>query len=612
MTSSQFQYDDLLSSFGLQRGVADNVRWIVRSASLQGVSTIDFEPTGVTAIVGANNSGKSTLLTQLGDELINPGASPQPSLVSFVGSDLSGDQNDIVDWLCRHASISETPQPTYGANGPAFVRMGQQIPLATLRDSFQQTLGSLDSGRQSLIKSLLIRKMGAAERDVNGVGRKSNVLDPASHPFHYLSENLDLLNELNRLSYKILGKKLSLDDLNNLIELRVGLSDVPYPNRFDDPSSYQKSMDSLPRLQEQGDGMRSLLGILIPLVTATFQIFIIDEPEAFLHPPQSFALGQELGRIAAERGVQVVLATHDRNLLAGLLNSNAPLSVVRLVRDDESTRAHQLRSDDLKAIWDDPVLKYSNVLDGLFHKLVVMAENERDCRFYEAGLDGRVEDDSSLVIQRVPLPATDVLFVPTGGTGGMSKVARALRALEVPVIASPDIDVLDNEAVIKGIVEALGHQWDDLHDDWVRTTQRLGGDQEYELVSNVFLRAKAEFERIIRSDGMARYDAVNRRIIKEALGISQRPWDEAKNYGVRVLERVSGDPQAVNRLLDNLAKRQVVLVHEGQLESFGYSLGIQKGKGWLPAALAAGLQSSAAVQAQIRRIIDAAEPVINR
>lgn len=73
---------------------------------------------------------------------------------------------------------------------------------------------------------------------------------------------------------------------------------------------------------------------------------------------------------------------------------------------------------------------------------------------------------------------------------------------------------------------------------------------------------------------------------------------------------VSGDPEAVTRLVEGLAHRQVVIVSEGQLESFGYNLGVPKGKGFLPAALAANLQSSPEVQAQISRLFKAAEPVM--
>lgn len=596
--TADFRHDELLHELGLYRGDADRLWAAVETITLQGGSEVEFETKGVTAIVGANNCGKSTLLRQLG-ELIERGEAEQtPRLISGIGTATTGTLPDFLDWLCRHAVLVENPIPS----NSVFSRLGKQIPLGNLL--YLSSQGNQFSLNHAA--SFLVRQMGAGERNVGGVGRKGNVLDAPEHPIQQLAENEELLAELNRITYRVLGEVLCLDDLNSFIQLRVGSPGIDYPSRFEDPTAYQLAVNALPPLDSQGDGMRSLLGILIPLVTATYPILIIDEPEAFLHPPQAFALGQELGRISVQKGVQVILATHDRNLLAGLLNSSSPLSVVRLVRNGDETTSHQLKSQELKAIWDDPVLKYSNVLDGLFHRLVVLAENERDCRFYEAALDAYAPKVVDAQPQKT-IPATDVLFVPTSGTGGMAKVAKALRALEVPVVASPDLDVLDNEVVLKGIVESLGGSWAaEMHDDWAAVTESLNHAQAPLMVSQVAESLRIEFEKILSEDPMSKYEAGARRRISEALGASRRPWSEVKNYGIDALRRLSGCPQAVDRLVAELARRGVVVVEQGELESFGYSLGVPKGKAWLPAALQCNLQSSTEVQAHIARLLAAA------
>ena len=114
--------------------------------------------------------------------------------------------------------------------------------------------------------------------------------------------------------------------------------------------------------------MRSLLGLLLPLISATHQVVLVDEPEAFLHPPQARALGSALARLAKQRQLQVIVATHDRNIVSGLLKAeNVDVSVARLSRSENTTQSHQLDANNLRAIWGDPVLRYSNALDGLFH-----------------------------------------------------------------------------------------------------------------------------------------------------------------------------------------------------------------------------------------------------
>lgn len=140
---------------------------------------------------------------------------------------------------------------------------------------------------------------------------------------------------------------------------------------------------------------------------------IVDEPEAFLHPPQATALGRSLGEIVIENSQQLILATHDRNLLAGLLESEVPLSVVRVDRN-QSPLAKQLTADRLKEVWKQPALRYSNVLDGLFHRLVVLVEADADGRFYSAALDILFLEGKTTV------PSSDVLFVPCGGISGMA------------------------------------------------------------------------------------------------------------------------------------------------------------------------------------------------
>ena len=50
-------------------------------------------------------------------------------------------------------------------------------------------------------------------------------------------------------------------------------------------------------LKRQGDGMRSFASVVLHLLaTVTPSILMLDEPEAFLHPPQARLLGTSLLR----------------------------------------------------------------------------------------------------------------------------------------------------------------------------------------------------------------------------------------------------------------------------------------------------------------------------
>ncbi|MGZ3471666.1 MAG: AAA family ATPase [Isosphaeraceae bacterium] len=50
-------------------------------------------------------------------------------------------------------------------------------------------------------------------------------------------------------------------------------------------------MQNYEQLDEQGDGIRSFVGIVVALLILNRGLFLIDEPEAFLHPPQAYRIG---------------------------------------------------------------------------------------------------------------------------------------------------------------------------------------------------------------------------------------------------------------------------------------------------------------------------------
>ncbi|MGW3149098.1 AAA family ATPase [Streptomyces sp. NPDC001177] len=94
---------------------------------------------------------------------------------------------------------------------------------------------------------------------------------------------------------EVFRRPLTLDRLSKRVNPRVGDPGIPTPKIDRVTEEYLSALASLPGLMQQGDGMRSLLGLLVPLVTSLYPIVFIDEPEAFLHPPQATALGRILG-----------------------------------------------------------------------------------------------------------------------------------------------------------------------------------------------------------------------------------------------------------------------------------------------------------------------------
>jgi hypothetical protein len=53
---------------------------------------------------------------------------------------------------------------------------------------------------------------------------------------------------------------------------------------------YLQEIMALPQVQEQGDDVKSFVGMLLAITATEYPLLLIDEPETFLHPPQAYLL----------------------------------------------------------------------------------------------------------------------------------------------------------------------------------------------------------------------------------------------------------------------------------------------------------------------------------
>lgn len=568
-------------------GDSSNFHLAIHKVKLKSGAEVIVEPGTVTAIVGANNAGKSTFLREVVQLLQVEPHGHQPERLSVESLELvrQGDVGDFVAWL---ADRSTTVINQYEAG---FQRMGGSIV------NEHHAMQAWDESARGLGVAISQYALFYANADARlSVGGSAEMRDtitaPPTHPVHYLQDDKRLLATLTSITERIFGQSLTLDTLSRTIRLRVGKLDQEAPPINDIPTEYAAAMAALRPLDEQGDGMRSLLGQLLPILTGAYPIVLIDEPEAFLHPPQAHALGVQLGQRASEHGTQVIVATHDRNLLAGLLSSGVKTSVVRLSRPPGGeAAAYQLDSAELEKLWTDPVLKYTNVLDGLFHRLVVLAEAEGDCGFLSAGLDCTSRKNPAI-------PPNEVLFVPTGGKDGMAKVANALRAVRVPVIAAPDLDRLSDKTMLRRLVESVGSDWtEEMSAKWDRSTVDLRAKREPATVGHVLDGVTAA----LKEHRDEPYSGEYRDLVKAHIRTGISVWETVKKYGVAAFD---GEARGqVDELIDLLDKSGVVLVREGELERLAPEVTVRKGPGWLQSALERGAQCNRATQEHLDRIV---------
>ncbi|MGW4384371.1 AAA family ATPase [Kitasatospora sp. NPDC004531] len=578
------------TEFPLPEGLTDGGSSANFSVHVNQISMIDGTEVhpprgGVTVIVGGNNSGKSTFLRDLWTKLSRPEQTVyKTKIIEGVDIAREGSEADIFAWFKENSKWSGTKYNNGFLDGNG----GRAVTVGNVR-SFAREKGVSQS--LSKVSGHIVYRADLHKRieAVAPVEQRADLGDPPTHPLHHLQDSPDLLSLIQQLSNRIFRQNLTLERIGRRTQLRVGQTDVGAPAVDSITPEYVQSLAKLPPLESQGDGMRSLLGLLLPLTTSPCRVMLVDEPEAFLHPPQAKIAGAVLGELAARRGIQIFLATHDRNLLTGLLEAGAPVSVVRLDRRSNETEIHQLDHEMVQHLWNDPVLKYSNVLDGLFHRAVVLAEADGDCRFFAASLEG---------VEELPFSPGDIQFTPVGGKDGFARTVKSLRSVSVPLVVVADLDILNEPRKIRTLIEAMGGSWSSFESDYRKATGQFKlprtpktRGQVLELVNKV-----------LDENPQDRYDKFTEGLILAALRADRSPWQDLKEFGVRSF-RDGASANAAERLLNDLESIGIVLVREGELERLAPSVESRKGPEWISEALRKQEYLGARAQEHIKTVV---------
>ncbi len=163
----------------LQGGDATKFAYTINNLQIQGGEQIQLANPGVTAIVGGNNAGKSTLLRQIREmSAIQPGMPQQlspPHLLTGLGSSRSGSAADLAAWLLQHAHLGIGSNETQ----PSFRRYAVQPVMPNHLQHYWE------SGTQlGLLSAHLVHYADARNRHswTNGVGRRDDSPTPRPTP----------------------------------------------------------------------------------------------------------------------------------------------------------------------------------------------------------------------------------------------------------------------------------------------------------------------------------------------------------------------------------------------------------------------------------------------
>ncbi|VVB64894.1 AAA domain, putative AbiEii toxin, Type IV TA system [uncultured archaeon] len=172
--------------------------------------------------------------------------------------------------------------------------------------------------------------------------------------------------------------KLDYSFLANFV-LRVGnnFNEIPL-----DPRDAKPILEKFEKLDDQGDGIKSFVATALTMISIERPIIMIDEPEAFLHPPQAMKLGEFIAE-NSNNDRQIIIVTHSSDLLRGIINKRQDINIIRVDRNKNDNKIYPLDADDLVRISNNPLLSSSRILEGLFYKGAVIVEADGDSAFYQ-------------------------------------------------------------------------------------------------------------------------------------------------------------------------------------------------------------------------------------
>ena len=489
-------------------------------------------------LVGPNNSGKSQSLREI-ISICHTGNTEHTFVVKGLNLSKDGTEKDLKDFLNNNAKYIDGK----------YRYKNWQI------DERQISFWNQDYLQHNLLSGFI---KNIAANDRLAICEQQNSIAPneqKSKPQHVLYEDDSLMNKISDLFKRAFGKELMFNYRGgSKIPIHVG--EIPEIVGFNDRVSneYVEKVEENPLLDKQGDGMKSYAGILFESIVSDLDITLIDEPEAFLHPPQMRKLGETL---ASEVKGQLIVATHSSDILRGFLEgTQGDVRILRISREEDSNIVAEASGETIKDLWEKPVLRYSNALEGIFHEQTIICEDDSDCRLINS-----VADHLELTSGETWL---DTAYVPTGGKHGIPKIAEVLRKIGVPTKAVFDIDFLSEKSLVEETVKAFGGEWAEIEPLWLRVNAAVSKGITPKTASEI----KSNVVSIIEKSGE---EDLPKSAIRAALkdGTS---WSIVKNYGEIGIPKgmAQKDYKSLRESLENIG---IYLVPVGEIESFCPEIG---------------------------------------
>ncbi|WP_434466675.1 ATP-dependent nuclease [Aeromonas dhakensis] len=518
-----------------------------------------------TVLIGPNNVGKSQTLKDIHTKFIN-----QDGFETVLIESITFDKDPGLDFFLSGLDIKPDGRNVGLENASGITsKLNSSDSVGFYRRNLEQQYQ--EKGIPSLfgnIAKFLVSYLDAESRlNVAKTASSANLhkVSPQNLLQALYGADVSVENELRSAFKYVFNKDIKLD-YSGLTELtfRVseGFEQVPQ-----DPKFAAHYFRNIPILDEQGDGYRSFVGVVLSLLLSHDRIVLLDEPEAFLHPAQARQLGFWLAKHIEKVPGQVIISTHNSNFISGILSANHPVDIYRLNRVGNITTFNSIPSQATESLSKSPILSSQRVLEALFHRGVVVCEADSDRIFYSS-------------VSNISSSTQEVLFIHAHNKQTVHQVLTLLKSANIPSCCILDIDILNSKSDLNDVLCSLGaasltKEQENLLSELAKNIE--AGDEAIalkELTSSIeeFLHQLNKDEH----DFSGARGAINR-IRKDT-----SKWSSIKSSGTSILE---GELKIeIESFLAQLANLGLFVVPVGELEGW-IDLGDVKKNKWIVPAL---------------------------
>ncbi|MGO7344600.1 ATP-dependent endonuclease [Rhizobium johnstonii] len=499
---------------------------------------------GITIFVGANNSGKSLVLREIEAAFATH---PFPAgLKILMDYEVVWPTSENLD--ARIAKAKSLQQPglplghiVLGRHSPGGGLEAQQVPEAQLR-SIADSKADKHWITTQYLRWGVIRLDGRSRFVLTNDQKGGDLLGPPQNVLAHLFLDTEARKSVRALIKDAFNLYLVIDP-TNLGQLRIRLSQEP-------PLDDEQSLNPQAReyhgralhIKDASDGVQAFTGIVTAVRSGEFHTILVDEPEAFLHPPLARKLGRNLAALTTERGAALLASTHSSDFLMGCIQASTSVRVVRLEYSGGKSRARMIDPDVLATLLKRPLMRSANVISGLFHDGVVVLESDNDRAFYSE-IYHRITE----AVSGYP----SILFINAQNKQTIRDIIGPLRQFGVPAAAIPDIDFLKDGGktwtdwlraaqVPEALHVGYGQQRAAIHDAIKATGRDMKTEGGLDLLDRGNREAADQFVRNLRDYGIFPVPRGELESWLPELAIPGKKTD----WTVSILERLGSDPSS--------------------------------------------------------------------